>query len=245
MRPPSLPLLVLLAASACHAGGGDDYPITPNGDDGTVIPGSDAAVADGTTGDGNTLNGRVCLLADLRQPAVCQDTGAEGLTVTLGTATATTVANGGFSIATPLATNLVWHVTGATLTPSVMPYSPVALIPAVTTARYQNLTISNGVIVNAGEGSVVTSAFHAGVAVAGATTTVVPDSTFTTYYDGTSATIWDQGHTGAFGTSWIPGIAVGAATVTTVASIAGSASSEAATVPIEDGAITFVVLELP
>jgi hypothetical protein len=148
-------LLVALLVAACKIEDKDRAPTVPGGPSGT---GSGANIdAREDDGDGGAaIVGRVCLVTDLRQPATdCANTGAGDLTVTLGSKTTTTVEDGTFSIEPPSGSNLTWRVTGADIVTSVTPFSVDTVIPTIDTDVYTDLLSTNGVILIAGQGSVV------------------------------------------------------------------------------------------
>ena len=234
--------LFAIALAACTSSGTDKLPIVPGGGG---IPGGtggkqDAAVYDGN--DGGGLAGRVCLVGDARALATCASAGAEGLTVTLGGATAMTAADGTFTIAAPQGTNLTWHVTGTNLVTSVMAYSATPQVPALTQATYNELLNSNGIILVSGQGSLFVRVLQAGAPLAGATASILPAATEINY-EGTTATAWDGHATGAHGVAWIAGEAVGNASVTVTPPTGTPATI--APIPVEDGAITFVATDFP
>lgn len=233
--------LLVVFVAACPAQGGDDYPIGPGGGvGGTGSNGvSDAAVGDGDAG--GTILGRVCLLADLRQVALCSDTDAGGLTVSLGTETAVTGAQGDFEIVAPTGTNVVWRVSGQNIISSVMLFSPVARIPVIGDELYGQLLTGNSVLLQDGQGTLLAHFTHADVAAVGATATLNPATANETFYDGANALVWDTDATSTFGVTWLPGADVGSATIT--ASLGASLIS--ATYPIENQAITWAEIELP
>jgi hypothetical protein len=234
---------LLLVLAACPAQGGDDYPIGPGGGSSGTNSGSgrrDAAVDD--AGDGGTLIiGRVCLIDDLRQLSACSGNGAGDLTVTLGSATATTNVDGQFSIAAPAATNVVWHVTGQNIIPSVMPLSPVHQIPVINDELYGQLLSGNSVVLQDGQGTLVAHLIHNNVAAVGATAILDPATANDTFYDGNNPLVWATTATGSFGVTWLPGADVGTVQITATL----GAAQVTATYPIENQAITFAEIEIP
>src|SRR4051812_18323205 len=109
--------LVLLAA--CANSGGDDYPVNGAG-------GGQGGGFGGSAG-GNMLRGRVCLLDDLISRANCSNSGAGGLTVSMGGNAATTSADGSFVIAPPAADTVPsFVVSGPGMVPSVSAPAPNA-----------------------------------------------------------------------------------------------------------------------
>ncbi len=234
-------LLVLVAG--CSAGG-DDYPIIPGGGNHTGSPMVDARVADGSSGDGGNLAGRVCLITDLRTPtAGCSQTGAAGITVQLGTSTATTLADGTFSIPPVPGTGLVWRISGADLAPSVIPFSTSTILPALGAQTYLDLKNANSVIENSGEGSVVLAIARGGAPLAGVNVTSDPVASYPALGDRPNATNWVPGATGTYGISWTPGIIAGPTRLTLVPP--DGLDVVTVDVPIEDGAITFATVAIP
>jgi hypothetical protein len=239
----TLLLGMLVACKATDPGGYPDQPGGPGGP-GHLGGHVDAAI-DGTTIDGTTsgLAGRVCLVADPRALTTCATTGAGDLTVTVGGHTATTAADGTFSITPPIGSGLVWQITGAAIAPSVMPVGLVAQIPAISQARYAQLLADNGVILTGDQGSLFARLVHGGAPATGVTVAITPTGTSLPFYDGASATAWNQNLTGAAGVAWVPGDGQGTITLTTTP--ATGAAVVTAALPIQAGAITFVTVELP
>jgi hypothetical protein len=186
---------------------------------------------------------RACLVLDPRDLQGCADTGAAGLTVALGGATATTADNGSFTIDAPLGTDLQWRISGSAVVQSIMPYGTAALIPVIRATDYTELQSNNGVLLTAEQGAILLSVVHASQPLAGAVVQSTPQPQYTTDYDGTSATVWSQLATGAHGTAWLPGLAAGNVDVTVVPS--GASATPAGTVPVEAGAITFPIADIP
>ena len=235
-----LALALLAACQTEHP----DNPLEPGGPGGggSMVPPHGDAGTDG--GDGGAgIAARVCLVKDLRFPASgCANTGADGITVTLGTRTATTDATGAFTIETPLGSNLTWHAARADLITSAVPFSGDLVIPAITADDYNTLLTDNGVLLSQGQGSLVLRIVEAGVLLAGAKATIAPVSQFATFYDTNDKTQWDQNATGPAGVAWITGEAAGAATVTITPP---SGSAQQASFSVEDLGITFATVEFP
>jgi hypothetical protein len=234
-------MLALLVA--CKTGGGDDeFPVVPGGPGG---PGTmqDAAPPDMMSVEaGATIDGRICVVADLRNLNACADSGANGITVTLGGKTATTAADGSFTIDTPSATQLVWRASGANIVPSVMAFGPSTNIPAVGVQTYSDLLGANSVVLQNNQGSIVAKLLRNGAAVTGATMSTSPIAQYATKYDGPTATAWTELRTAGAGIAWIPGAQLGTNTVT-VAPMTGTGAT--AMLAVENGAITFATIALP
>jgi hypothetical protein len=234
-------LLVLVVGAGCKAST-DKLPIGGGGGGGGTGGGGGGGTVDSPpSGDAGVL-GRVCLAADPRDLVGCAATGAGGFTVTLGTSTATTAADGTFSFATPQGSGLVWHVTGTNIVTSVMPLATVAEIPALTITTYQDLLGNTGVVLSAGQGSVLARVVHAGAPVADAVATSSPAAQYQTTYDGATAQAWGTTATEAHGTAFLAGITAGAVTVTVTPS---GASPIAVSAGVEDGALTFLAFDAP
>lgn len=243
MRPPQLVALALLAAAtaftACSPAS-DKLPVTGGGGGGGT-GGHGSGVLDAAAdavGDGGTT-GRVCLLADPRMLDSCASTGAGGLTVTLGSGSATTADDGTFSLVVTPSSDLVWQASGSAIMTSLVPYGPSTTIPALSTTTYEDLTTGNGVVPVAGEGDVFVQISEGGSALAGAKVSVSPPPAYAPYYDSSSSTTWNQNFTGMYGVAWVPGIGSGTATVT-VTPPSGSGSAFMVSGPVGDQTLTFI-----
>jgi hypothetical protein len=235
-------LLGLLVACK-SSGDGDDFPIHPNGG------GTSGEQLDATTpidafdpDAGTQLTGRVCVVSDLRVLTACAATGAGNITVTLGTRSATTMDDGRFTIATPSGSNLVWRASGAAIVSSVVAFGPVHAIPAIGVEDFNDLMNANSVVLQADEGSIVARIVKAGMPQSGATAATIPAAQFPTKYDGPTATAWTELSTAAAGTAWVPGVPIGATTITATPASGTGASVD---VRVEDQAITYVTIDLP
>jgi len=236
-------LLLLFALAACE-GNGALYPIVGGGGGGGGMQGGADAALDGNGSGSGQLSGRVCLITDARQPTTgCATTGADGLTVTLDGATATTAVDGTFTIDPPTGTNIQWQVTGTDLITSIMGYSSVHTIPAMKDVDYLDLAGGNGVVGEAGNGDVFVHVAHANTSVELVAATSTPTATYATLYDGNAPTTWTQLGTGPLGMVWIAGLATGAATVTLTPQ--GGTATPVPAIPIGDQTLTWVSVELP
>jgi hypothetical protein len=234
----TLPLWIL---AGCEQAG-DDFPLNPGGGGGAT-GGTSVDAAEFDDDGGTDLSARVCLVTDLRTPGdLCASSGADGFTVTLGARTATTATDGSFTIERPTSANLVWRVTGNGIVTSVKPFTTDLVIPAISTTRYNELLLANGILLAQGQGSVVASVVRAGAALPNASATTQPEAQFVTLYDTANANVWAQVATGTRGTAWITGLAAGAALLRVTHA---SAPAQEAAVPVEDQAITFVTIEIP
>ncbi len=234
-------MVALLLATGCKA----DHPGFPiiggGGGGGGGGPQVDAYIADAPDGGSGTLSGRVCVASDARQLDVCDPTGAAGLTVKLGTATATTAANGGFSIDSQPGTDLVWVVTGTNMETSLMPFGATNQIPMLSTSTFSMVTLGSGIEVVPGTGGVIAHTVHGAAPLANVVATDT-DENLAYYYDSaTSPTIWVQNGatgTGPFGDVWLPNL--GVATTTVNLTPMGGSAVAIPNVPVAPDALTFI-----
>jgi hypothetical protein len=215
-----LAVLVLPLVAACQASGSGDYPIGPGGGGPVVISGSGGGDAGNGGGAGLQIDGRVCLLTDLRHMTGCSDSGADGLVVALAVGSPQTVkvtavttdGAGHFSIVPPLCTDCTWRVTSTTdqrIVRSLMPFGTDPTIPVIGFDAYNTLLGANGQVI-ADQGSIVVRAVSgaapaAQVAVVATTLTLdvaLPDAVF--YDRDTSKDLWNQTATQSNGVAWLP-----------------------------------------
>lgn len=232
----------LLAVGACKTPEGDQ-PVIGGGGSGTGKSknGPDAAVD--AIGDGGMLFGRVCLVTDARVLTACAATGAGDITVTLGDSAAVTADDGTFAIAPPSVPAGTWGASRTDLMTSVVPFTSSPEIPALSQTTYADLEGNNGVLLSQGVGSVFVQVEMAGAPLAGAAASIAPASQYTPFYDGDSAVVWNQNATGAHGTVWFPGAELGNVSVSVTP--AGGSATVLPSVPVADGALTFVVAAIP
>lgn len=239
-------LLIVLAACKTEVDDSGPFPIHPGGNGGGGGISLPDAALDAPGDDATTaaLSGRVCLHTDVRDPASCAaGPSASGLTVTVGNELATTSDGGNFTIARPTGDQLVWRVTGATIVTSVIPFGPSFELPAVSTALYEDLLVTNGqLFVADGQGSLIARVLSGGAGVADATGTLGVAQNGPTYYDSNNPTTWDQDATGTFGVVWMPVELVGTYTLTVTPPLAVPVTS---IVTIEERSITFATVDVP
>jgi hypothetical protein len=228
----------------CGGGGsGDDFPVEPGGPSGPSTP-LDASLRDASDPDAlATLMGRVCLALDLRAPVSdCATTGADGITVTLGTKMATTTADGTFVIERPSGSSLVWRARGLAIVSSVMPFGASNIIPAMGLQDYVDLQNANTITVVTG--SIIARVVKNGTLQAGVNATVTPPADTPPHYAGNGELVWPElaNGTTAFGMIWIPNARLEMTTVTGTPD-AGAFGTAAGIV--EDQSITYLTIDLP
>ncbi len=254
----NLAVLVLALVAACQANGASDYPIGPGGGGPVVISGGGGS--DGGTGGGSTeLQGRVCLLKDLRHLTGCSESGASGLLVALAVgnpqmvkATAvTTDEQGHFSIVPPLCTDCTWRVTSATdqrIVRSLMPFGTDPTIPVIGFDDYNTLLDANGQVL-VDQGSVVVRVVSGAapvpqVAVASTTLTVEGALKDAVFYDSdTSQDVWNQSQTQSGGVVWLPLVSPSLSGTLTLTRSGGGSVTTTAT--LLSTWITFLTTDIP
>jgi hypothetical protein len=241
--------VVALVLAGCESKELEWYPIEPGGGGGTG--GSTTPDAATDAGDASTMiSGRVCLLgANLRtvSTAACATTGADNLSVLLGTSSATTTADGSFTLLRPATTSGVyWRVSGAGAVTSLVAYgakfgtAAMPMLPVFDTIAYEQMVSDNqaastqGVIVQVTKGSAVVS---------GATVQITPTQDGSIYYDDAIDAAWDTVNgTGAFGVAWIPSVAGTSAQLTVTSNAMQTVFTG---IPLSTGALTFLTAEIP
>lgn len=201
--------MVLVAAAACGADDVELYPINPGGGGGGGnLPRPDAA-PDGPD-MGGMVSGKVCAIEDARNPQDCTS-GAGGVTVTIGTAMATTAADGTFMINRPAGATL-WMVSGTGFTPSAMSLSSGTDIPLLETTAYDAIVNENSMATGNNTGALIVKVRKNGNPVVGAEGSSTP-SRVTAYYDTPDPVTWETDTTDAAGAIWLAGVPAGMATV--------------------------------
>jgi hypothetical protein len=222
--------------------GGNPGGIVDGGIDGILVDAGDAGVP---------ISGRVCIVKDLRTPAVCDTTkDASVVKVTLGTRTPTAAPakTGEFTIIAELGTALVWHATGTNFVPSVMPYGITNVIPIVPDLFYQDLQNSNAVAtLPEGQGAVLARVVTGTSPAAGVNATSTLISGNEPLFDANDPQIWGTiGPTKADGAIWFAGVNVTtAATITFTRPGPPVSAPVTAPVTVEDQSITFITQDVP
>lgn len=237
-------IAVLTFAAAC---GGDDggFPIMPGGGGSGSATLPDAAIDE--QGDaGTTITGRVCLINDARTPTSCASSGADGFIVYVDTLQTTTAADGTFSLMRPTGSDLFWTITGAGIETSAMKYSATGTptIPAISTLLYADMISATQPSIGNTDGAVIARVTRAGTPVSDVLVSASPVPSSGVYYDGATATDWQDIGTGANGVAWIPGMPAGSATLAFDTG-AGDPLSTVSGVPVFVDSITFVFHTVP
>lgn len=235
---------LLLVCAAC---GGDDielYPVSPGGGGPSSGAGFGADANEGDGDGGVQITGRVCVITDARTPTTnCKDTGADGLTVTLGTSTAMTMANGDFTIRVISGANNVWRVSGTTIAPSAMTFTSSNTIPALTAQAFSDMAAANNAAV-ASSGSIIAQLRSNNAPLVNATATTSPAPSVIVRYDGADSVNWDQNGTGALGVVWVPGITPTATASLTVTN-AAQVSTTFMNIPVFTDTVTWLTANVP
>ncbi len=223
-----------------------ESPCVPGGG-GAGAGGGGSGQVDAAPGDGGTdaafTRGRVCLTTDLRFPARCANTGADGFTVSYGNLSATTSADGTFAFtAAPTTMPSVIKARRVNFITSLVPNGKTVLIPTVATAVYDQFLFDNAFVLPADTGTVFARVLNVGAAYSGATVVAVPVALAITRYAGSNAITWEVTATGAEGIAALPGVAAG--TIDIVVTPTVGAARTFTGIPVEGAAVTFVGLEI-
>ncbi len=225
----------------------DDLPVEGGGGGGTPIDRGQAIVISHGAGGTSAINveGRVCLISDPRDLALCSNTAESGIIVSLGTATTVTLPNGQFVLPAPPGSNLSFVVSGPNITPTTMPLTSTNTIPVLPLSLFQDLMAANGVVLQSGTGSILASVVdRTGAPVAGVSATSVPTSAFGPFFDGTTPTQWTLNQTGQAGVVLFPGVTVGPATLT-FSDLGSGTETTVGGVQVVDGGLTIEEAVLP
>ena len=234
--------LVVCALLLAACDGEEPFPIVPGGDDTVINPQVDAATGGPDANLPGTIDGRVCVLLDPRVFTTCADTGAGGITVTLGIRTATTADDGSFTITGVDGSSLVWTAAGPQIVTTATPVTSAALIPALPPATYDTLLANHNVVGQALHGQVFVHARSEGLPLAGVTASADPPSLSPPLYDGLSPLAWNVGPTGDLGVVWLPDVPAGAVTVTLVPPSGGGLDLA---LTVGDQTTSFAIVEFP
>jgi hypothetical protein len=230
-------MMRLLALAAALAGCGLD----DDDDDLRIVPPSSAA-----TIDTNVVTGRVCRVLDLADLATCSSIDVANLTISLGDATATTLADGTFAIAAAPTVSSSVAVNGATVTPTLAPLGGPAFnpfVPVVDADVFARVLTSNNLVQSPATGSVLAFVTRGGAPVSGVFARTIPASTVAPIFDGTGDVFTVLG-TGPNGVILAPGLIPGG---TQMILTDATNSFEVVLDPIRvlEGGVTIVNAELP
>lgn len=209
----------------------------------------------GGDGDGNdppttdappnvpTMRAQVCIVKDLRTPETCETTNAVGLTVELGGATATTAADGTFTIAIPPAGTTAYVVRGSNAVIRTVSTSSryaatqlsatLPIVPVVDADRFQRTLADSAVALAAGQGAILVKSARIGATVA-----ATPVSAFAPIYSDSEVFLWNGTKIGTTGTALVAGLPAGDADL--VYTAPGGTQTADFDVPVLDGAVTIL-----
>lgn len=219
----------------------EDFQPLGSGGGGGVSGRPDAVSDSETDGPMAVVTGRVCVVQDLRKLTACDATNADDIGVDIGTAHANTGPDGTFMIDLPAGTGLTWKVAHPDYITAISQFGTSLTLNTIRATNFADLLSDNGVILTSGQSSsvVVQVLGRNSAPLVGATAVTSPVAQFQTRYDGSSAAIWDQDSTGAFGVAWLPGT-TGTSTALTVTPPTGSPVT--LTLPLVPDAITFATI---
>jgi hypothetical protein len=240
--------VAIAASAAACADRPPTLPVNPPSGDTAPVAGT---AVHGVSGLGSNLlivSGRVCLItADPRALTKCASTGADGLVVTLAGATTTTLSDGVFSLAAPIATNnLVFNVSGSGVIASSQAFSVNNVIPVIQRDVFNQILAQNNLALPVGAGSIfATVVDRFGNPVAGVTATSTPSSASPPLFDGVTPTTFGQSQTGQMGIVFFPGLTTNGPTSLTFSDLTSGQETTVGGVQVFDGGLTFVEAPLP
>lgn len=232
---------MLLALVACTGNEGDDYYVEPGNGGGTFDNSTGMSPTDGGTGDGATLQARVCGLSQILMWDDCDSIGLDGLLVEVGTAQATTRGDGTFDIANPTGSNLVWRVSGSPQMPTIHEYpGDEQRIPSIRLALYQNLAADSNVV-PAG-GAIFVRVMHMNAPVTDATGSLTGLQELVHYDDAAAPGKFGVDATNAAGIVWFPNVTPGNAVTFTITPPQSVGAPKNTTVRVEAESATFATV---
>jgi len=241
---------LLLLLVGCTEQDGPKYDIsTPSGPGGNGSPSGSGTAA--------RISGRVCVLADPQILDACSIKGAGGLTVAMGSATATTSADGSFTIEpTPNEGNggsggtatAPFSVTGTGIVPSqrAMAANGSTIIPVMSNDLYNQMVLATGITTEPDTGSVLASiTTPTGFPKPGITATADPALAAGPYFDATGTSPWTLNATGARGVAYFPNIStLGPSSLTFTDPTTGGETTVDG-IQVVNGGITYIDATLP
>jgi hypothetical protein len=251
-----LALTLTFLAAAC--GSDSDRPVGPGGGGGGGGTGGkvDAGGADGQSQ--GVIQGRLCLVNDLRTPSTCGPaTGLGGIIVENAQtgARATSEDNGNFTLPAGAGASAQLHVAHETgdYRDVVVPIGLIdgvasgVELPLVPTLVWQDMIFVVGMNEPAGTASIASYFVRNGSAVTNVTVTAPAGTSGVPIYDGLQGpNDWAPGGgTGARGAAILLGVPVAGPTVDLVATPLGEENFTALGIPLESDALTFITVALP
>ena len=230
-----LSAILLVLISGCMSNDDPGYPVATSG-----------GTASGGGGSGTStprVSGRVCVLADPQLMSACAITGASGLTVAMGSATATTSADGSFELtptdAVTPTTNLA--VTGTGIVPSQATVNNTNIIPVMNQELFDQMVLATGITTEPQTGTIIANVVNGqGEPAMGLTATSTPTGTVGPFFDGTGATPWTLDETGARGVAYFPNVSSSGTTSLTFTDPSTENETTVDGIQVVNGGITYV-----
>lgn len=227
----------MVLCAACATDAETELPVEPGTNGSAATGGEDEA---GNTGA--MLRGRVCVVSDIFANQ-CANSGAGGISVSLGDQTTTTADNGMFAMTPPAGTGLSFLISGADVVTTSQALNATMRIPVLQQAVFSRMMAENGITTTAGTGTIFASLVRGGQPVQGVGAQSTPSPAFGPFYDGTMPTPWTLDATGQRGIVWFPGVTAGPADLSFNTGTGGEAIVGG--VQVINGGITMVETVLP
>jgi hypothetical protein len=234
---------LFLLLVGCTDQDGPKYDInTPSGPGAGTQPGGGGASA--------RISGRVCVLADPQILDACSIKGAGGLTVNMGAATATTTADGSFSLEPDAGTDLARtpiSVTGAGVVASQTSIHGANIVPVMSNDLFNQMVLATGITTESNAGAILATVdTNAGLAASGITASANPALAAGPFFDSTGGTSpWTLDATGARGVAFFPNVSTAGPTSLTFTNPATAGETTVDGIQVVDGGITYVDATLP
>jgi hypothetical protein len=189
------------------------------------------------------------VLADPQILDACSIKGGGGLTVAMGTATATTTADGSFTIEPDATTNIATtpiSVTGPGVVASQTSVHGSNIVPVMSNDLFNQMVLATGITTESNAGAILaTIDTNAGLAASGVTASANPALAVGPFFDSTGTSPWTLDATGARGVAFFPNVSTAGPTTLTFSNAATGGETTIDGVQVVDGGITYVDATLP
>ncbi|HEY0250169.1 MAG TPA: hypothetical protein VGC41_01540 [Kofleriaceae bacterium] len=232
---------ILLVAGCTSADGPENNVTTPS-------PGGQSG-----TGGGDTtarISGRICVLADPQLTSACEITGGGGLTVNYGANTATTAADGSFSIdANGIQTSTPITVSGQQVVASQANVSATGttVVPVMSNDMFNQMVLSTGITTEPDTGVILASIeSQQNAQINGVSATTNPTTSSGVFYDTTGGSSnWGTLATGQRGVVMVPNVSSGGAPTSMTFTDSSGGETTVDGIQVVNGGITYLDAALP
>jgi hypothetical protein len=190
------------------------------------------------------------VLADPQILDACSIKGAGGLSVNMGAATATTTADGSFTIEPDATTNIATtpiSVTGAGVVASQTSVRGSNIVPVMTKDLFDQMALATGITTETDSGAIMATVDTSdGLAARGITASANPAIAAGPFFDSTGGTSpWTLDATGARGVAFFPNVSTVGPTNLTFTDPTTAGETTVDGIQVVNGGITYVDATLP